>query len=139
MSSVVPEGRPQAMPCFAAAAATIACAFDHLGILPVERAAEAERQVAGADEEAVDAGGAGDGVDVGESLGGFDLDDQERVGVGGGRIGEGALKVEIVVEAGAVEAALPDRGNFTACASAAASAAVFTSGIMRPVAPSSRR
>src|SRR5258706_390315 len=32
----------------------------------------------------------------------------------------------------------PIGGNFTACASAAASAAVLTSGIIRPVAPSDR-
>jgi lysophospholipase L1-like esterase len=104
--------RPQALPCFAAAAATVAI----LGRRPSSdfssragsRGAARDRR---ADEEAVDAGSAGDGVDVGDGFGRLDLHDEKRLGVGGGRVGERAVEVEIIVEAGAVEAALAERGE----------------------------
>ena len=56
---------------------------DHLRVFPVERATEAQREIAWADEEAVDTRRAGDGVDIGERLLRLDLDDEESVGVGG--------------------------------------------------------
>jgi len=81
---------------------------EHFRILPIQRATEAQGEIARADEKPVDAARASDGVDICEGLRRFDLHDEERLGVGGGGIGEGAVEVEIVVEPGAVETALTE-------------------------------
>jgi hypothetical protein len=54
----------------------------------------------------------GDGIDVFERLRGFDLHDQQGFAIGRSGIGRRAIEVEIIVYACAIEAALPQRGEF---------------------------
>ena len=102
---------PQCLPCFLQAAATRSMACQSFSLFPLGEDAEHLREVAGADEEQIDAVDGGDRVALFERAERFDLDGDEVVAVGvGGKLRQRFAAVGRVVPA-AVQAAVAARGE----------------------------
>lgn len=84
----------------------------HLRVSPIHGASQAEGNIAGAEKEAIDAGRAGYGIDIGEGEGRFDLQNEERFGVGIFRVIRRAVEIEIIVEARSIQTALAEGREF---------------------------
>lgn len=81
---------------------------DHFRMSPVQRAVEAERKIAGADEEPIHPLGRCNRLDIGQRLRGLDLHDQQGVLMRGRGIQGRPLQIEVIVDPGAVESSLYD-------------------------------